>query len=64
MAPEENKPPSFKRGEPTTMLVEQGKSVSQNILTDWMDPDGDDLVLLDAKSDNDQDQVKVRRDGS
>ncbi|WP_429387095.1 Ig-like domain-containing protein [Paenarthrobacter sp. TE4293] len=63
VAPEENKPPFFKRGEPTTMLVEQGKSVSQNILTDWMDPDGDDLVLLDAKTDNDQDQVKVRRDG-
>ncbi|WP_223944999.1 Ig-like domain-containing protein [Arthrobacter sp. StoSoilB20] len=63
VAPEDNKPPFFKRGEPTTMLVEQGKSVSQNILTDWMDPDGDDLVLLDAKTDNDQDQVKVRRDG-
>lgn len=63
VGPEENKPPLFKRGEPTTMLVEQGKSVSQNILTDWTDPDGDDLVLLDAKADNDQDQVKVRRDG-
>ena len=45
------------------MLVEQGKTVSQNILTDWTDPDGDDLVLMDAKADNDQDQVKVRRDG-
>ena len=63
VGPEENKPPLFKRGEPTTMLVEQGKTVSQNILTDWTDPDGDDLVLLDAKADNDQDQVKVRRDG-
>ncbi len=63
MAPEENKPPQFKRGDSTTMLVEQGKTVSQNILTDWIDPDGDDLVLLDAKADNEQDQVKVRRDG-
>ena len=45
------------------MLVEQGKTVSQNILTDWTDPDGDDLVLMDAKADNEQDQVKVRRDG-
>ncbi|MDQ0757089.1 Ig-like domain-containing protein [Arthrobacter sp. B3I4] len=63
VGPEENKPPLFKRGEPTTLLVEQGKSVSQNILTDWTDPDGDDLVLMDAKADNDQDQVKVRRDG-
>ena len=38
-----DKPPKFKRGEDTTMLVEQGKTVSQNILTDWIDPDGDDL---------------------
>ncbi len=61
---EENRPPAFKRGgDPTTMLVEQGKTVSQNILTDWTDPDGDDLVLMDAQADNDQDQVKVRRDG-
>lgn len=62
--PDENHAPVFKRGSnATTLLVEQGKSVSQNILTDWMDPDGDDLVLLDAKADNEQDQVKVRRDG-
>lgn len=58
-----NKPPQFKRGDDTTILVEQGKTVSQNILTDWIDPDGDDLVLLEAKADNEQDQVKVRRDG-
>ncbi|MEE2521699.1 Ig-like domain-containing protein [Pseudarthrobacter sp. J75] len=64
VGPDENHAPVFKRGgNPTTMLVEQGKTVSQNILTDWMDPDGDDLVLLDAKADNEQDQVKVRRDG-
>lgn len=64
VGPDENRPPAFKRGsDSTTMLVEQGKTVSQNILTDWVDPDGDDLVLLDAKADNDQDQVKVRRDG-
>jgi hypothetical protein len=64
VGPEENRPPVFKRGgDATTMLVEQGKTVSQNILTDWVDPDGDDLVLMDAKADNDQDQVKVRRDG-
>lgn len=63
VAPEENRPPAFKRGDPTTMLVEQGKTVSQNILTDWTDPDGDDLVLMSATADNEQDQVKVRRDG-
>ncbi len=43
--------------------MEQGKTVSQNILTDWTDPDGDDLVLMSATADNEQDQVKVRRDG-
>jgi hypothetical protein len=63
VGPDENKPPLFKRSDPTTMLVEQGKTVSQNILTDWTDPDGDDLVLMDAKADNEQDQVKIRRDG-
>ncbi|MBT2514091.1 Ig-like domain-containing protein [Arthrobacter sp. ISL-30] len=63
VGPNDNKAPVFKRADPTTILVEQGKTVSQNILTDWMDPDGDDLVLLDAKADNEQDQVKVRRDG-
>ena len=46
-----------------THIKLQGKTISQNILTDWMDPDGDDLVLMDAKADNEQDQVKVRRDG-
>jgi hypothetical protein len=63
VGPDDNRPPLFKRGDPTTLLLEQGKTVSQNILTDWTDPDGDDLVLMDAKADNDQDQVKVRRDG-
>ncbi len=63
VGPNDNKAPIFKRQDPTTILVEQGKTVSQNILTDWMDPDGDDLVLMDAKADNEKDQVKVRRDG-
>ncbi|PNH86583.1 Ig-like domain-containing protein [Arthrobacter sp. AFG20] len=63
VGPDENRPPSFKRGDPTTLLVEQGKTVSQNILTDWADPDGDDLVLMSATADNEQDQVKIRRDG-
>lgn len=63
VGPDENRPPAFKRSDPTTLLVEQGKTVSQNILTDWADPDGDDLVLMSATADNEQDQVKVRRDG-
>ncbi|TSE16445.1 fibronectin type III domain-containing protein [Arthrobacter sp. KBS0703] len=63
VGPDENRPPAFKRSDPTTLLVEQGKTVSQNILTDWADPDGDDLVLMSATADNEQDRVKVRRDG-
>ncbi|MFJ3957565.1 Ig-like domain-containing protein [Arthrobacter sp. NPDC090010] len=59
----ENTPPRLKPDRATTMVVENGKQVSQNVLTDWMDPDGDELVLLDAKTENPQDQVKVRRDG-
>ncbi len=31
-----------------TTLVVQGKIVSQNILTDWIDPDGDDLFARSA----------------
>lgn len=57
----ENAPPEPRRS--TRILVEQGKSVSQNILSDWMDPDGDDLVLLSAEPTADGDQVRSRSDG-
>ena len=57
----ENAPPEPRRS--TRILVEQGKSVSQNILNDWMDPDGDDLVLLSAEPTADGDQVRSRSDG-
>ncbi|MEB7447765.1 Ig-like domain-containing protein [Arthrobacter koreensis] len=57
----ENAPPEPRRS--TRILVEQGKSVSQNILNDWMDPDGDDLVLLAAEPTADGDQVRTRSDG-
>lgn len=57
----ENGPPTQKRK--TVILLEQGKSVSQNVLTDWTDPDGDDLFLKAATADNGNDQVQVRPDG-
>lgn len=46
-----------------TILLEQGKSISQNVLTDWIDPDGDDLLLLAATTSSEGDQVRVRPDG-
>ncbi|MCC9194079.1 Ig-like domain-containing protein [Arthrobacter sp. zg-Y916] len=57
----ENTPPEPRRS--TKILVEQGQSVSQNILNDWMDPDGDDLVLVAAEPTADGDQVRTRSDG-
>ncbi|WP_145379367.1 hypothetical protein, partial [Staphylococcus epidermidis] len=56
--PGENSAPRQKPNRNTTLVVQSGKVVSQNILTDWTDPDGDDLVLMDAKADNELDQVK------
>ncbi|NJC21822.1 hypothetical protein BJ994_000898 [Arthrobacter pigmenti] len=58
---ESNEPPTPLR--PTKILVEEGKSVSQNILSSWMDPDGDDLFLVSAEPTPDGDQVRTRSDG-
>lgn len=57
----ENGPPVQKRK--TVILVEQGKAISQNVLSDWTDPDGDDLILTAAVADNGRDQVQARPDG-
>lgn len=59
--PEQNTPPKPKRD--TKFTLQTGKSLSQNILSDWFDAEGDDLFLVDAKADNPQDQVKTRPDG-
>ena len=45
------------------LVVQAGKSVSQNILTDWIDPDGDDLFAVAATSSDPPDQVRIRPDG-
>ncbi|WP_417234473.1 Ig-like domain-containing protein [Arthrobacter sp.] len=47
----------------TTLRVQQGESVTQDVLSDWKDPDGDDLQLLGGSSD-DKDIVRVRPDGA
>ncbi|QCU79465.1 fibronectin type III domain-containing protein [Citricoccus sp. SGAir0253] len=46
----------------TTLRVQAGTEVSQDVLTDWRDPDGDDLQLMGAVSE-DGDVVRVRPDG-
>ncbi|WP_458116803.1 Ig-like domain-containing protein [Arthrobacter sp. D2-10] len=48
---------------PTKILVEEGTSVSQNILSNWTDADGDDLFLVSAEPTPDGDQVRSRSDG-
>ena len=48
--PGENSAPRQKPNRNTTLVVQAGKSVTQNILTDWIDPDGDDLFAVAAAS--------------
>ncbi|MGP5724924.1 Ig-like domain-containing protein [Arthrobacter rhombi] len=58
---DENHKPSQERV--TTLRVQQGEAVTQNILSDWIDPDGDDLQLLGGSSD-DKDIIRIRPDGA
>ncbi|WP_344881859.1 Ig-like domain-containing protein [Zhihengliuella alba] len=58
---ETNEPPKQERV--TTLRVKQGESVTQNVLTDWSDPEGDHLQLLGGTSDGD-DIIRVRPDGT
>ncbi|HEU0205610.1 MAG TPA: Ig-like domain-containing protein [Pseudolysinimonas sp.] len=46
----------------TAVRVELGGSISDNVLADWLDPDGDDLSL-DAASASSADQVRFAPDG-
>ncbi|MHC6591122.1 Ig-like domain-containing protein [Arthrobacter sp. C152] len=61
--PGENSAPRQKPNRNTILVVQAGKSVSQNILTDWIDPDGDDLFVVGAAGSDPRDQVKIRPDG-
>ncbi|MCJ1696309.1 Ig-like domain-containing protein [Rathayibacter caricis] len=55
-----NDPPEQKRE--GRIELEQGASVTYNVLPDWIDPDGDDLFLRTAASTAD-DRVEFRADG-
>jgi hypothetical protein len=59
----ENSAPRQKPNRNTTLVVQAGKSVSQNVLIDWIDPDGDDLYVVSATGSDPRDQVKIRPDG-
>ncbi|WP_458113729.1 Ig-like domain-containing protein [Arthrobacter sp. R1-13] len=59
----ENAAPQQKPNRSTALVVQSGKLISQNILTDWIDPDGDDLFAVGVASSDPRDQVKIRPDG-
>ena len=59
--PGQNGPPAQLR--PSTAVVAQGKAVSTNVLGDFRDPDGDDLVLVAARPST-PDSVTSRADGT
>ncbi|MCU6480126.1 Ig-like domain-containing protein [Arthrobacter sp. A2-55] len=47
----------------TSMVVVQGQAISQNVLADMSDPDGDNVFLVGAKAGDDTAQVKFSPDG-
>lgn len=57
----ENTPPRSMRE--TILVVEQGQTMKQNVLTDWIDPDGDDIFLNGAVSDDGSAVIKTTPDG-
>ncbi|MEV7606365.1 Ig-like domain-containing protein [Paenarthrobacter sp. NPDC089322] len=61
--PEENSAPQQKPNRNNTLVVQSGKPASQFVLTDWTDPDGDDIFAVAASSSDPADQVRIRPDG-
>jgi hypothetical protein len=57
---ETNRPPEQKRT--GTARVEAGQSIGYNVLTDWIDPDGDD-IFLDGATAASGDEVRFTPDG-
>ena len=57
----ENTPPRSLRD--ATLVVEHGQTMVQNMLADWMDPEGDDIFLTSAVSDDDSAVIKTSPDG-
>ncbi len=58
--PEQNSPPVQRRK--TAVAVETGGTASYNVLPDWIDPDGDDIFLLDVTPDG-GDEADFTSDG-
>ena len=58
---EVNAPPEQRRASET--VVEQGGTVSHDVLTDWIDPDGDELSLASATPESDVDTVRFTARG-
>ncbi|MFC9561893.1 Ig-like domain-containing protein, partial [Agromyces sp. NPDC056965] len=56
---ENNAPVAIREG---AISVEQGKSMGYNVLSDWVDPDGDDVFLVSA-SPTSGDSVRFAPDG-
>ncbi|MCC9067080.1 Ig-like domain-containing protein [Arthrobacter cryoconiti] len=61
VAESENSAPVSLR--PTTVVVAQGASISQNVLADMIDPDGDEIYLVGATAGDATGQVKFTPNG-
>ncbi|ASN19534.1 Ig-like domain-containing protein [Arthrobacter sp. YN] len=60
---EENNAPQPKPNRNNALVVQSGKIASQFVLTDWLDPDGDDIFAVAVSSSDPADQVRIRPDG-
>lgn len=56
-----NQAPEQKKNEP--LLVALGATASKRVLLDWIDPDGDDLVLISAQMVDSDDEVDFTPEG-
>ncbi|MGA7206326.1 MAG: Ig-like domain-containing protein, partial [Specibacter sp.] len=59
--PSENSAPRALRD--STLVVEQGQTMSLNVLSDWIDPEGDDIFLTGATSGDKSAAIKTSPDG-
>ncbi len=57
-----NTAPVQKKQDP--LVVALGQSLSKRVLLDWVDPDGDDMVLVDAQMANGEDEVDFTPEGT
>ena len=59
----ENNAPQQKPNRNNALVVQSGKIANQYILSDWIDPDGDDIFAVAASSSDPADQIRIRPDG-